>query len=154
MTERIEKADHVQIDYIPFTHAVHRLNGIVTPASAAYSAQELEHQLRSSGAKALFTCVALLDTALKAAKTVGISEEAIFILPMPGDKGKAPFSTVDELIAEGKDLQPTPALNWIKGQGTRQVAYLCYSSGTSGLPVSVKPNIPLPRETKPALNFL
>ncbi|KAM5356953.1 hypothetical protein ACJ41O_003599 [Fusarium nematophilum] len=41
------------IDYIPLTHAIHRLNGIVTPSSALYSAAELEHQLRSSGAKAL-----------------------------------------------------------------------------------------------------
>ncbi|KAJ3525176.1 hypothetical protein NM208_g11752 [Fusarium decemcellulare] len=40
------------IDYIPVNHSVHRLNGIVSPASAAYSAPELEHQLRSSGANA------------------------------------------------------------------------------------------------------
>ena len=36
-------------------YAVHRLNGIATPANAAYSASELEFQLKSSGAKALFT---------------------------------------------------------------------------------------------------
>lgn len=125
------------IDYMPSTHAVHRLNGIVTPASAAYSAAELEHQLRSSGAKALLTCVPLLDTALKAAKAVGIPEESIIILPMPGkgnDK-KAPFANLDELVEEGKQLAALPPLKWIKGQGARQVAYLCYSSGTSGLPV-------------------
>ena len=125
-----------QIDYIPFTHAVHRINGIVSPASAAYSAPELEHQLRSSGARALFTCVPLLDTALKAARALSIPDELIFILPMPGAEKKAPFTTVDDLVAEGESLPPVAPLNWIKGQGKRQVAYLCYSSGTSGRPVS------------------
>lgn len=131
------------IDYIPFTSAIHRLNGIVTPASAAYSAPELAHQLRSSGARALFTCVPLLDTALKAAKAAGISEESVFILPMPGqgnDK-KAPFITLDDLVEEGKTLASIPPLNWVKGQGARQTAYLCYSSGTSGLPVSQQAKI-------------
>lgn len=119
------------------THAVHRLNGIVTPASAAYSTPELEHQLRSSGANALFTCVPLLETALPAAKAAGIPEDRIFLLPVPGAESKQPFKTIDDLIAEGKDAPDLKPLDWIKGQGERQVAYLCYSSGTSGLPVSL-----------------
>ncbi|KAJ4259697.1 hypothetical protein NW762_007628 [Fusarium torreyae] len=126
------------IDYITLTHSVHHLNGIVTPASAAYSAPELEHQLRSSGANALFTCVPLLETALAAAKAVGLPEERIFLLPVPGFESKAPFKTIDDLIAEGKDAPELQPLNWIKGQGARQVAYLCYSSGTSGLPKAVQ----------------
>ncbi|KAF7554173.1 hypothetical protein G7Z17_g3113 [Cylindrodendrum hubeiense] len=125
------------IDYLPFTHAIHRLSGIVTPASAAYSAPELEHQLRSSGANSLFTCIPLLETALAAAKAVGISNERIFILPMPGFDKKVPFKTIDELVEEGKTLPELPPLNWTAGQGARQVAYLCYSSGTSGLPKAV-----------------
>ncbi|EWZ28975.1 hypothetical protein FOZG_17274 [Fusarium oxysporum Fo47] len=121
------------IDYIPFTHAIHRLSSIVTPASAAYSAAELEHHLRSSGANALFTCVRLLETALAAAKAVGIPEQCIFILPMPGDR-QVPFKTIDDLVEEGKTLPELPPLVFAPGQGARQVAYLCYSSGTSGLP--------------------
>lgn len=129
-----------QIDYIPFTHAIHRLNGIVTPASAAYSAPELEHQLRSSGSRALFTCIPLLDVALKAAKGAGIPEENVYLLPVPGAAAaekKAPYLTIDDLVAEGQSLPEVEALQWIKGQAVRQVAYLCYSSGTSGLPVSL-----------------
>ncbi|KAL2689425.1 hypothetical protein Neosp_003479 [[Neocosmospora] mangrovei] len=122
------------IDYIPLTHAVHRLSGIVTPASAAYSAQELQHQLVSSGANALFTCVPLLDNALVAAK----GADRIFLLPIPGFEAKAPFKTIDDLIAEGKDAPELKPLNWVNGQGARQVAYLCYSSGTSGLPKAVQ----------------
>ncbi|RGP63269.1 putative phenylacetyl- ligase [Fusarium sporotrichioides] len=126
------------IDYITMTHAVHRLNGIVTPASAAYSAPELEHQLRSSGANALFTCVPLLEVALQAAKAAGIPEDRIFLLPVPGAESKQPFKTIDDLVAEGTDAPELKPLDWIKGQGERQVAYLCYSSGTSGLPKAVQ----------------
>jgi ribosome assembly protein SQT1 len=36
-------------------YAVHRLSGIASPANAAYSAAELEFQLKDSGAKAVFT---------------------------------------------------------------------------------------------------
>jgi ribosome assembly protein SQT1 len=44
-----------QVDSMTLAYAVHRLSGIATPANAAYSAPELEFQLKSSGAKALFT---------------------------------------------------------------------------------------------------
>jgi acyl-CoA synthetase (AMP-forming)/AMP-acid ligase II len=46
-----------------------------------------------------------------------------------------PFKTVGQLIIEGARLQKLEPLNWEKGQGKRQTAFLCYSSGTSGLPV-------------------
>jgi hypothetical protein len=49
-----------------------------------------------------------------------------------------PFKTVDKLIEEGSRLPEVEKLNWEKGQGKRQTAFLCYSSGTSGLPVYTK----------------
>ncbi|KAH7253448.1 hypothetical protein NW759_007219 [Fusarium solani] len=125
------------IDTFSVTQAVHRLSGIVTPASAAYSASELEHQLRSSGAKALFTCTALVDRAVKAAEAVGISKDHIFLLETPGGSKGVKLTTVDELIQQGVALPALESLKWVKGQGARQVAYLCYSSGTSGLPKAV-----------------
>jgi acyl-CoA synthetase (AMP-forming)/AMP-acid ligase II len=126
-----------QIDYLSVLHAVHRLSGIATPANVAYSASELEHQLRSSGAKALFTCVPVLETALKAAKAVGIPEDKIFIMDLPHHSQKPPFKTVDDLVEMGHSVPELEPLQWVKGQGARQVAFLCYSSGTSGLPVSL-----------------
>lgn len=118
--------------------AVHRLSGIVTPANAMYSAAELEHQLKSSGSKALFTCPSLLENALKATRASNIPDDRVFLLDVPGQPRDPRFKTIDELIAEGRSLPEVEPLQWTKGQGARQAAFLCYSSGTSGLPVSKK----------------
>jgi len=81
----------------------------------------------------------LLGTSLQAAKASGIPNDRIYLLEMPkefsGDHS-VPFKTVGQLIAEGERIPEIEALKWEKGQGARQTAYLCYSSGTSGLPVS------------------
>lgn len=127
------------IDSMTLTYAVHRLSGMVSPANAAYSADELLFQLKDSKAKCLFTCIPLLETALEAAAKCGIPRERVYILEMPkeftGDK-EVPFKTVNQLIAQGGKLARLEPLKWNKGDGAKKVAYLCYSSGTSGLPVS------------------
>jgi ribosome assembly protein SQT1 len=123
--------------------ATHRLGGIQTPANAAYSAPELEYQLKNSGAKALFTCAPLLDTAREAAKKSGIPKDRIYILEVPeafaGKSAPHGLKTVDDLIREGAKLDRLEPLNWEAGDGARRSAFLCYSSGTSGLPVSNHP---------------
>ncbi|KAM7209621.1 hypothetical protein V8F20_000024 [Naviculisporaceae sp. PSN 640] len=126
------------IDYLSVLHSVHRLSGIATPANVAYSASELEHQLKSSGAKVLFTCVPVLETALQAAKGAGIPEDKVFLMDLPYHTGSQPnFKTVDDLVEIGRSAPELEPLKWAKGQGARQPAFLCYSSGTSGLPKAV-----------------
>ncbi|PBP26693.1 phenylacetyl-CoA ligase [Diplocarpon rosae] len=128
------------VDSMTLAYAVHRLNGIVTPANASYSASELEFQLKSSGAKALFTCIPLLETSLQAANAVGISNTRVYILELPRELSGSkpvPFKTASQLIEVGSKLPMLEKLKWEKGQGRRQTAYLCYSSGTSGLPKGV-----------------
>ena len=68
---------------------------------------------------------------------MGIPKDKVFILGMPGFEKKDGFTTVEDLINEGKKLPEVDALKWTKGQGARQPAFLCYSSGTSGLPVGL-----------------
>ncbi|KAF5602572.1 26S proteasome non-ATPase regulatory subunit 12 [Fusarium pseudocircinatum] len=125
------------IDYLTVLLAIHRLNGLATPANAAHSVTELTHQLKSSGAVALFACASLLDTALEAAQAAGISHNAIFVVDVPGYKIDTPFKTVEAMIAEGVNLPDIERLQWTEGQGARQPAFLCYSSGTSGVPKAV-----------------
>jgi acyl-CoA synthetase (AMP-forming)/AMP-acid ligase II len=52
-----------------------------------------------------------------------------------------PFKTVGKLVEEGAQLPELEKLTWEKGQGKRQTAFLCYSSGTSGLPVCITLNL-------------
>jgi long-subunit acyl-CoA synthetase (AMP-forming) len=125
------------IDYITACHAVHRLSGIVTPASAAYMVDELTSQLKASDSKAIFTCVKLLPVALEAARRHNVAEEKVFLFEMHDDPKRMPekHTTVNQLIAEGRSLPELEPLKWSKGQGKRQTAFLSCSSGTSGLPV-------------------
>lgn len=118
------------------------MGGIQSPANAAYSAAELEYQLINSKAKALFTCLPLLETARQAAKKSGIPDNRIYLLELPdkftgGKKAPNGIKTVDDFIREGKQLGRLEQLNWEGGEGARRTAFLCYSSGTSGLPKGV-----------------
>lgn len=119
---------------------MHRLGGIQSPANAQYSASEVAYQLKDSGAKCLFTCAPLLSTALDAAKQAGLPRTRVYLLDVPGPAPKESvlrdFTTVDQLIQRGSKIVELEALRWAKGDGARRTAFLCYSSGTSGLPVS------------------
>ena len=110
----------------------------MSPANAAYSAPELKHQLLDSKAKALFTCVPLLPTALEAASAAGLPKERIYIIDaLPGgEKAPAQYKTLSQLVETGKSLPKLEKVNWRAGEAVRRTAFLCYSSGTSGLPVS------------------
>ena len=130
------------IDSLTISWSIQRLNGISSPANAAYSADELAYQLKNSGSKVLFTCVPLLSIALEAASKSDIPKDRVFLISLPieftGKASLSDFKTVDQLIEEGVGLPQLEDLQWTRGQGARQVAFLCYSSGTSGLPVSCR----------------
>ncbi|KAJ5221951.1 Acyl-CoA ligase inpC [Penicillium citrinum] len=130
------------IDSLPFFWAVHKLGGVVSPANAAYSAPELKHQILDSGAKALFTCVPLLSVALEAASLAGLPKNKIYLIDVPqpilgNTQPPKEFKSVLDILESGKSLPPVDELKWSPGEGARRTAFLCYSSGTSGLPKGV-----------------
>lgn len=82
----------------------------------------------------------LLKTALEAAAKVGIPKERVYLLEIPEIiSGPIPpgFKTVSQFIEWGKSLPKLDDLKWPPGEGERRIAFLCYSSGTSGLPKGV-----------------
>jgi acyl-CoA synthetase (AMP-forming)/AMP-acid ligase II len=118
------------------------MNGVIAPANAAFTPSELAYQLKDSGSRALFTCPSKFETACKAADLAGIPRTNVFLLPVPGDYASPKtaidgFTSIEDLIRRGQKLQGLSAQKWTKGQARRQVAYLCYSSGTSGTPKGV-----------------
>ncbi|KEF56704.1 uncharacterized protein A1O9_06893 [Exophiala aquamarina CBS 119918] len=128
------------IDVPAVNGAILRLNGVSTPANAAYNATELAHQLKTSKAQALFTVNPLLDVALAAAKAAGVRQSRVFLCELPQDDTNAypnNIRTISQLIEQGKALHPLAQVKWNPGQGARQTAFLCYSSGTSGQPKGV-----------------
>lgn len=132
---------------MPLYWAVHRLGGLVTPANAAYSADEMVHQLKDSKAKAFFTCAPLLPAALEAAAKAGLPKSRIYLLEVPqvilgGANPPTGYKTVSDFVQAGKSLPALEELRFGPGEGARRTAFLCYSSGTSGLPACFKPGHP------------
>jgi acyl-CoA synthetase (AMP-forming)/AMP-acid ligase II len=84
----------------------------------------------------------LLERAREAAKKSGIPDNRIYILEVPkqfagGNGNPKGMKTVDDFIREGKELERLEPLDWASGDGAKRTAFLCYSSGTSGLPKGV-----------------
>lgn len=128
------------IDYMTLAWAVHRIGGILTCVNAAYNASELEYQMKDSGAKAIFTCLPLLQTAKDGVKSMKLSDDKIYILPLAesvtGGMSNSGHKTIEDLIQAGSKLDPIKEsdASWSRGDGKKRCAFLCYSSGTSGLP--------------------
>ncbi|KAI6258696.1 putative NRPS-like protein biosynthetic cluster [Pyricularia oryzae] len=130
------------MDGLTASWAAHRLNGVSCPLSAMYSTSELTRQLLEVQCKAIFTCVPLLDVALAAASASGIPRERVYLLQVPECvmNGKVPpndLVTTEQMIEQGHHLPALEPICWVEGQGARQPAFLCASSGTSGAPKSV-----------------
>ncbi|BGP55422.1 hypothetical protein JCM8202_003750 [Rhodotorula sphaerocarpa] len=105
---------------------------IFSGANAAYQPAELAHQLTDSSAKLVLVHPSVLETALAATEQMGWSESqqtTQIILALRNDEAGPPakrFRTLDYLISDQR-MEPHPVKD-VKNT----VAYLGYSSGTSG----------------------
>jgi 4-coumarate--CoA ligase len=113
----------------PVTFGTLWAGGVVCPFNNLYTVGELVSQLKSSQAKALVTHAACLEVAREAALLVGLPLDRI-ILVGPRDT-KERFRHFSELQS------PTSDVRKVAVDPKTDLAYLVYSSGTTGLPKGV-----------------
>jgi 4-coumarate--CoA ligase len=103
--------------------------GVVSPANPTYTVEELAFQLKDSDAKALVTQVPLLPVAWEAAKKVGLPDDRIIVMGdlCDPDMRVKHFTSI-------RNMSGTARFRKEKVDPKKDVAYLVYSSGTTGLP--------------------
>ncbi|KAI0335845.1 acetyl-CoA synthetase-like protein [Cubamyces sp. BRFM 1775] len=119
------------LEYVTLVHSLFRVAIPFALLPAASTAFELQHLFRTSEATRLFVQPNLLPQALNVAQSVGLSEDRIYILEGRVEGRRNLASAIDAVRKRNVPRVPSRPV------ARDTLAYLVFSSGTSGLPKAV-----------------